>query len=271
MKTKENSRMFSRHLVDGRQSPLHASFWCSGNEREHKTSLKELHEKIIDSAFIFNTKRFIEDKIPVSLKKILNSIHPVITGYLTQLLNSDKYYTLFFGPADYKLNKFFLGDSDRLQVVCQQNVGVYRFVSVVLTQTQSKVVVKLPKSIMRSGKRDAPRYVSSPDNPLRMEINSRLLKGKSLQCKVTDLTLEVFSIVMVYPNDLFVEGMYSQITLIIPPKHRINTAGEVRHIGMVMEEQAGNHLRCRFHFVNLSESDSNYRTFSLLRKKYPDF
>lgn len=60
-----------------------------------------------------------------------------------------------------------------------------------------------------------PWYVSSPDNPLRVEIHSPLLKGKSLQCRVIDLTLDGFSIAMVSLNDLFVEGMvFSQVTLI---------------------------------------------------------
>jgi hypothetical protein len=241
------------------------------NERLHKANLKKLHEKIIDPAFIFNNlKSLVENRIPVSLENIEHPTHPITIGYFTQFLNSHKFFTLTFKPANHKLSKLFCDDLDRVQVIYQLNADGYRFASIVISQAQNEVTIKLPKSIMHLWQRNTLRYLSPSQNPLMVKIIHPLLNNKLLKFKVIDLTPEGFSIAMVYPNDLFVEGMvFSQATLIIPLKRRINTSVEVKYIGMAMDEKTRSYLKCGFHFVNLPQKEVNFIVAYLLDKKYP--
>jgi hypothetical protein len=91
-----------------------------------------------------------------------------------------------------------------------------------------------------------------------------------LNSQIIDLTPDGCSIAMKHPNDLFIKNMIiPEATLIIPSKRRINTALQVKYIGMTIDEEMKDYIKCGLSFLYFPESEANLLVSYLLEKKYP--
>jgi hypothetical protein len=262
------------------QGDINASFYKVGvefdiglGENEHKfqSGSKNHHEQIISPLTIINhLNDIIENDVPVSLK-VAETFPPVtIIGYFSQIDTSAKFSTIIFRPNHQDVNTFLFEELDRVQILYQFKSNGYIFNSVIVSQSNNAIMLKLPRSICRLWQRSTLRYIPARDDSIRISFDHPLLKAKHLDRKLLDLTPNGLSFAIESPDDLLIKDMLiPQMALIIPDHKPFLFSAKVKYISMVLDEKLKNYFKCGLSFVNLSSDKINFLVSYILNKNFP--